>query len=259
LIANRGTPATGEKTYRYFYFGRSLCPSGGPRIILGVSQPARTDYEDDLWAARVDELGLRLEASPIAPLITRLYEELASLGVTFQPPCFISNEWGCIDGHPLIGVPFYLVEPRLHGYEEEFADDLEDDERILAGLRHEAGHAVNYAYRLYDEPEWLDLFGNFYADYRDDYSPQPYSRCHVRHLPGWYAQKHPDEDFAETFAVWMTPGSDWRARYQGWPEVLAKLEYVDQAMRRLGRTSPVVVPDPTQIDPDVLAFTVAEF
>ena len=25
------------------------------------------------------------------------------------------------------------------------------------------------------------------------------------HLDPWYAQSHPDEDFAETFAVWLTP------------------------------------------------------
>jgi len=113
-------------------------------------------------------------------------------------------------GIPLIGLPFYLVDPRFHAYEEEHADDLEDAERIMAGLRHEAGHAVTYAYRIYEDPEYTALFGDFFAVYDDDYRPGPWSRRLVRHLPGWYAQKHADEDFAETFAVWLTPGLDWR-------------------------------------------------
>ena len=81
-------------------------------------------------------------------------------------------------------------------------------------LRHEAGHAFNYAYALYRTPEWRDLFGPFRRPYRDDYRPVPFSRRFVRHIAGWYAQKHPDEDFAETFAVWLTPRSQWRKRYQ---------------------------------------------
>jgi hypothetical protein len=47
-----------------------------------------------------------------------------------------------------------------------------------------------------------------------------------------YAQKHPDEDCAETFAVWLTPGSGWRRRYRNWP-ALKKLQYVDGLMKSL--------------------------
>ncbi len=204
-------------------------------------------------------MGLQLDGSPLWPLIQQLYAELDSQGVSFRPPCYVANEWGCPDGVPLIGLPFYLVDPRFHAYEEEFADDLEDAPRIMTGLRHEAGHAINYAYRLFDDAEWCALFGDFYAEYGDDYRPTPFSKKFVRHLPGWYSQKHPDEDFAETFAVWLTPGLDWRSQYQGW-EALAKLEYVDRLMKKVGRTEPVydmalAVPP----DPDELAFTVQEF
>lgn len=212
----------------------------------------------DLWTQRVDQMGLRLEDSPTWPLIERLYAELADKGLDFRPPCYVANEWGCPDGLPLIGIPFYLVDPRLHPYEEEHADDLEDAERIMAGLRHEAGHAINYAYRLYDEPEWTRIFGDFFREYDDDYRPLPFSRRFVRHLPGWYAQKHPDEDFAETFAVWLTPGSAWREKYADWP-ALAKLEYVEQTMRRIGRQAPVIDPATVVPDPDELSFTVADF
>jgi hypothetical protein len=88
-------------------------------------------------------------------------------------------------------------------------------------LRHEAGHAFNYAYRLYQTPEWRELFGPFNRPYRERYRPIPFDRNFVRHIEGWYAQKHPDEDFAETFAVWLTPGSRWRVRYRGSTHVCA--------------------------------------
>ena len=65
----------------------------------------------------------------------------------------------------------------------------------------------------------------------EEYRPSPFSRRYVRHLPGWYAQKHPDEDWAETFAVWMTPAAQTgKKEYAGWPEALAKLTYCAEVM-----------------------------
>jgi putative zinc-binding metallo-peptidase len=215
--------------------------------------------KDDLWGRRVDELGLRLEDSPFVwPLIQRLKVELLQAGITLEPRCYVANEWGCPDGQPLIGIPFYLLDPRFHPYEEEHADDLEDAERVMLGLRHEAGHAIAYAYKLYSDPEWRAIFGAYDQRYHDDYLPAPFSRQCVRHLPGWYAQKHPDEDFAETFAVWLTPGGDWRTRYRDW-DALRKLDYVDRTMKRIGPTPPLVDPAGVVPDPEELSFTVAEF
>jgi hypothetical protein len=203
-------------------------------------------------------MGLRLQESTVWPLVQRVHEELSAAGIAFRPAYYVSNEWGCPDGQPLIGLPFYLIDPRLHSFEEEHADDLEDDERILAGLRHEIGHTLNYAYRLWEDPEWVAVFGEFSRRYHDDYRPTPFSRNYVRHLPGMYAQKHPDEDFAETFAVWLTPGSNWRERYQGWG-ALKKLEYIDRVMARLPGMKAVVDPATVVPDPEELAFTVGEF
>jgi hypothetical protein len=222
------------------------------------SQVKLTPREPDLWGQRVDELGLRLEASPIAPLIERLEAELAGAGIALRPAYYVSNEWGCPDGQPLIGVPFYLVDPRLYVYEEEHADDLEDAERILAGLRHEAGHLINYAFKLYTHPEWERVFGKYDLAYHDDYHPEPFSRRCVRHLPGWYGQKHPDEDFAETFALWLTPGSGWRDKYAGSP-ALEKLELLDRLMKEVGQLPPIIDPATVIPDPEELDFTVGEF
>src|SRR5439155_13267630 len=127
----------------------------------------------------------------------------------------------------------------LHGEEVGHIEGLSRAD-ILRYLRHEMGHVVNYAYKLYDDKEWVKLFGSITQPYLEDYRPQPFSRRYVRHLPGWYAQKHPDEDWAETFAVWLTPGLDWKTDYAAWPGALAKLEFCDRLMKEVRDKDPVV-------------------
>jgi len=201
----------------------------------------------------VEVRGTRVER-----LVQRLYAELAERGVRYRPPVYLSDQWGCPDGTPLIGVPFYLADPRLERIEAEMSFAVEDDEEAMRYLRHEAGHAVNYAFRLHERPEWQAAFGSFERPYRDRYRANPLSRAHVRHILGWYAQKHPDEDFAETFAVWLTPDSDWRREYAGWPAI-QKLEYVDSVMREIADAEPTA-PVPTEDDLPVEAmhYSVAE-
>ena len=168
-----------------------------------------------------------------------MYSELAERGVEFRPPVYLSDQWGCPDGTPLIGVPFYLADKRLERIEAEQAGAVEGDEEAMRYLRHEAGHAVNYAFRLYDRADFANNFGDYARPYRERYAADPLSRDYVRHILGWYAQKHPDEDFAETFAVWLTPTLDWRREYEGWG-ALRKLEWMDGIMREIGPLSPAV-------------------
>jgi hypothetical protein len=191
--------------------------------------------------ARVDELGLTIEGTRLEPLVEQLHRELQQAGIDLKPPVFLSDEWGCPEGVPAIGLPFYLADARLSRLEKELMETIEaeSDEEIIAYLRHEAGHAFNYAYRLYESEEWHELFGPYSRPYREHYEPNPFSRNFVRHISGWYAQKHPDEDFAETFAVWLTPGSNWREVYAGWG-CLPKLKYVERIVRQVGRTPPKV-------------------
>jgi hypothetical protein len=211
-----------------------------------------------LLGERINRLGLKLEGSPMERYVADLYRELEAKGLRrFRPPTYLTDEWGCPSEEPIIGIPFYLADAKLSRLEKEF-DDLEDVREIRMYLRHEAGHAFNYAYKLYEEPEWRELFGPFRRPYRDRYRPVPFHRGYVRHMEGWYAQKHPDEDFAETFAVWLTPRSRWRQRYKGWP-AMAKLRYVDRAARRLGDTEPVVRLASTDITVEEMTMTVEEF
>jgi hypothetical protein len=134
-------------------------------------------------------------------------------------------------------VPFYLADARLERIEAEESGSVEGDEEAMRYLRHEAGHAFNYAFRLYERPDFPRLFGDYARPYAEHYDADPLSRDHVRHILGWYAQKHPDEDFAETFAVWLTPELDWRMEYEGWG-AYAKLEWVDRTMREIGAQAP---------------------
>lgn len=206
----------------------------------------------------IRELGLKLEGSPLERFVQQLYRELERKGLRkFRPVCYLSDEWGCPSGEPVIGIPFYLADPRLAKLEKDL-NDLEDSRQIMMYLRHEAGHAINYAYGLYKTPEWKRLFGPYRRRYRDDYRPIAFSRSFVRHIEGWYAQKHPDEDFAETFAVWLTPRSGWREKYKDWPAI-EKLQYVARIARQLGDTDPVRQRGRKDITADEMDTTVAEF
>jgi hypothetical protein len=235
--------------------GREPADTACDPIGAPLPSPAVSDFEQtppevkELLGKRISQLGLRLEGSPVERFVHQLYRELERKGVRkFRPVCYLTDEWGCPDGHPVIGIPFYLADPQLARLEREM-NDLEDEREIMMYLRHEAGHAFNYAYRLYATPEWRKLFGPYNRRYRDHYRPVPFSRKFVRHIAGWYAQKHPDEDWAETFAVWMTPGLDWKAEYGDWPEALAKLEFCDGLMRELRETDPLVTE--VELDEDV--------
>jgi hypothetical protein len=212
----------------------------------------------EILAKPIKELGLKLEGSPIERLVQRVYRELERKGLgRFRPLCYLTDEWGCPSGEPVIGIPFYLANPKLARLEKEM-NDLEDEREILMYLRHEAGHAFNYAYELFKTSEWRALFGPFRRPYRDDYRPVPFSRRFVRHIAGWYAQKHPDEDFAETFAVWLTPRSRWREKYKGWG-ALAKLRYVDRMARKLRGVEPIRPQGRADFTVDEMDTTVADF
>ena len=176
------------------------------------------------------DLQLRVADSIVWADVQRLYAELDRRGIRFKPHVWLSEEWFSPDGVPGIAVPFFVAHPRLRRLERRMMGDVEGGSRKwrLRILRHEAGHALDTAYGLRRRAEWRRVFGRASEPYPDDYSPRPSSRRHVLHLGYWYAQSHPTEDFAETFAVWLQPKARWRREYAGWP-VLQKLEYVDSA------------------------------
>ena len=225
-------------------------------MVHSIDQ-TRAEFEHIL-GKQVRELNLKIEGSPLEKFVHQLYRELEQKGLKkFRPLCYLTDEWGCPSGEPVVGIPFYLADAQLSALEKEM-NDLEDPREIMMYLRHEAGHAFNYAYLLYRSPEWRELFGSFRRSYRDNYRPIPFSRKYVRHMAGWYAQKHPDEDFAETFAVWLTPRSNWRKKYKWWP-AMPKLRYMERIAKHVGNLDPPRRRGRPDITVENMESTVGEF
>lgn len=205
--------------------------------------------DDRLLELRFRDLGLGLEGSWLEDCLGELHEELAARGLRVRPHAWLSDEWFSSEASPGIAIPFYLAHPRLMQLERKMIGEVEGGTRpeCLRILRHEAGHVVQHSYGLQRRRRWRELFGRSSTRYPDHYRPNPASKNFVQHLRLWYAQSHPDEDFAETFAVWLTPRSDWRKRYAEWP-ALRKLDYVDELMAEIAAATPALK-GRLQVDP----------
>lgn len=200
---------------------------------------------------RISDLGLTLEGTWLEELVADLHELLDRRGIAALPHVWLSEEWFSPQGVPGFAAPFYLAHPRLMRLERSQMIEIEGGSRdeCMRIMRHETGHAIQHAYRLNRRRRWQQLFGKSSTPYPEYYRPNPISRHYVQHLRLWYAQSHPDEDFAETFAVWLRPKDQWRKRYAGWP-ALRKLEYVDEVMTELAGTRP---PVRSKLRPDPLS------
>lgn len=190
---------------------------------------------------RMCDLGIGIEGTWLEDCIDRVLEELAGRDIELQPHFWLGDEWFSPDGVPGVAIPFYLAHPRLMRLERSQMFEVEGgtEKECLKLLRHELGHALDHAYNLHRKRSWHRVFGKPSQPYPDVYRPHPASKRFVQHLDGWYAQSHPHEDFAETFAVWLKPRSNWRKRYRGWP-ALKKLEYLDELMAEVAGKRPAV-------------------
>jgi hypothetical protein len=197
--------------------------------------------DEKLLQLRLKDLKVGLEGTWLEGCLEDLHAELDQRGLRIRPHAWISSEWFSPDDTPGIAIPFYLAHPRLMRLERKMIIDVEGGTvpECMRILRHEAGHVLQHAYQLQRRRRWQELFGRSSTHYPRYYRPNPASRRHVHHLPMWYAQSHPDEDFAETFAVWLTPRSNWRRRYVGWP-ALKKLQYVDELMAEIAAQKPLL-------------------
>jgi hypothetical protein len=214
--------------------------------------PVHNDWaeldDEALLDVRMADLPLTIEGT-LAERIAQLGEELAARGLRFPLHFYLSDEWFTPDGATAIAIPFYMAHPRLARLEETQMFEVEGGEHewCMRILRHEAGHAIDNAFRLRLRRQRRQVFGLPSKPYPEFYTPKPYSKSYVLHLDAWYAQSHPDEDFAETFAVWLTPTSEWRQRYTGWP-AFKKLEYMDALMASVS-ARPARLVNPSEVDP----------
>src|SRR6201997_3272291 len=197
--------------------------------------------DDELLEVRLKDLKVTVEGTWLESCLNALYDELDEHDIRVRPHAWISSEWFSPENTPGIAIPFYLAHPRLMQLEKKMILEVEGGtwSECMRILRHECGHVVTHAYQLYRRRRWQQLFGPSSKHYPRYYRANPASRNHVQNLRLWYAQSHPDEDFAETFAVWLRPRSNWRTRYAGWP-ALKKLEYVDELMEEIAGKRPLV-------------------
>ena len=220
-----------------------MTASAQRRVVRKPAIDLRASSDEALLATRLCDLPVKLDKTLIARRVARLHRELDARKLVALPHVWLSEEFFTPDGVSGFAVPFYLAHPRLMRLERSQMFECEGagEAECRRILRHEAGHALEEAYRLAMRPRYRELFGDPETPYPDNYKPRVDSRDHVINLVGWYAQAHPVEDFAETFAVWLNPYTDWRAAYKSWP-ALEKLIYVDELMREIaGR-----LPQPSQ-------------
>ena len=205
----------------------------GKRAKVTSKEISRLD-DESLLKLRFCDLDLRIEDTVLQDRIDQLYEELEGRGIRFRPHFWLADEWFSPDGVPGVAIPFYLAHPRLLRLERKQMLEAEGStqQMCMKILRHETGHAIDTAFRLRRKKRYREVFGKVSQPYPRYYQPQPYSKEYVLHLDMWYAQSHPVEDFAETFAVWLRPRSPWRTQYQGWP-ALKKLTYVDSVVNEV--------------------------
>ena len=197
--------------------------------------------EEDLLNTRICDLPIAIEGTWVSECIDQLHGELTEKGIDLKPECYLADEWLTPEKETCIGIPFYLAHPALIRLEKKFMIDAEGETKqwCMKLLRHEAGHAICYAYRFHKRKRWQNIFGPSTTEYKDTFKYRPYSKNYVRHLDGYYAQYHPDEDFVETFAVWVTPDLDWQEKYKSW-RAFKKLKYVDKLMSEIkGKKPPV--------------------
>ncbi len=213
----------------------------------------------------VNRLELSLKTSLVQPQIEKHLARLKRRGIKLRPRFYLGEDWGCVSGTSNIEIGFYDADPLLKELNREIHGWTNDTRKVDYLLRHETGHAFCYAYRLYKNKEFRNIFGvkgKFFDTYpaTDRYKPHPWSRDFVNPNRDHYAQKHPDEDFAETFGVWLSLPYNWKKVYRTRKGALTKLRFVADIVRHYGDKPPLVPYDPANLDVPVEAIsrTVAE-
>ena len=189
-----------------------------------------------LLAAPVAKLNLR-PVGPLAECLAQVEADLEARGIAFRPAWYLGvadDDFWTVDRAISVNIPWCFANPSLWRLANRSRFTAYTPDQMLRTLRHEAGHALLYGFELWRRPDWQNVFGDSRQPYVERYDPTEGSRDFVEYttyVRAHYGQKHPDEDWAESFACWLDPVTNWRQQYQDWPLALWKLEYVDALAR----------------------------
>lgn len=207
-------------------------------------------------------LGLKLDTpgSPLALAVKDLYAGLKKAGYVIKPRVYLSLEWGVDDGTIAIGVPFYLADPDLIELHRRCVGLVEGENRadLLRYLRHETGHAIGNAYKLVGKARWKALFGDPKRPYELEYEPDPLAERYLAHLPGWYAQMHPEEDWAEVCGACLDPGRDPLTEFADAKGLLPKIKYTVETLAAVRTKKPLVSDQSGEDEITTVAATLKE-
>jgi hypothetical protein len=196
-----------------------------------------------LLDVKIRDLDLNIEQSPLQKSLEKIHQELEQKGfIFFRPQAYLGDEWFCPEGSTYISIPFYLADKTLSNLEYSITAEVEGGsirsrEKLI---RHEAGHCFDHAYDLSTSHEWKKIFGDRNKKYTtENYQHNPLSNHYVQNLDNHYAQSHPLEDFAETFAIWLDPTSSWKQQYRYHPIALEKLNYINMLATKFSNKKPI--------------------
>lgn len=223
----------------------------------------------ELLTTPLSRLDISLDEGPLGKAIAVARDDLHRVGLRrLTLNFYLSTGYGTVEGTTNIALGFYDTNRYLRELHREYRRWLYSPQDILATVRHELGHAFCYAYKLYRRKDFRETFnvrGHFFRSYpltnRYVIRANPYSRDFVNPMGDHYAQKHPDDDFAETFAVWLSPRRTWKRKYRRFPGAMKKLRFVDRVVAELRRSPPEIENDPDLLDEQVedQTITVAQF
>jgi hypothetical protein len=193
-----------------------------------------------LLDTRLCDLNLKIEGTLVNTCIKGVLREIAKKGIKITPHFWVSDEWFSPDGTPGVAVPFYLLHPKLMKLEKKMMGEIEGGTKLSCTkiIRHEMGHVLDNAFKLRNLKIRQRHFGHSSKAYPDYYYPVKDTTKFVHHLEDWYAQAHPDEDWAECFAVWLS-SPNWKRKFKNW-DCFPKMEYLDQIMKKIAGKKPKV-------------------
>src|SRR5256885_17733 len=135
-----------------------------PRVALDRAV-VREVEQQKLLSTRICDLELHPEGV-LAECIEQVTSELRARGVTFSPTYYLGDDdFWTSDRAISVNVPWYLANAELWQLVNDHLFEYSRPE-VLMYLRHETGHAINYAFELWRRKDWVHTFRGFRRPYR---------------------------------------------------------------------------------------------